>query len=514
MILKSKLSLMQYIACVFIIFLFFFLNHYTLLVADDFNYSMGINSISDIVASQYNHYFNWGGRSIAHFLVQFWLLVGKPVFNIANTIVYGIFIFLIHFHITGNIKNFKAWFYIVLNIVFWFLIPVWGQNFIWLTGSCNYLWTTTIILLFLVPYRLKHDNSECQIKLWCSLLFFFLGMLAGWSNENSGAAVLFLLIAYITMKVYKRDKLFLFEILGFLGFLIGFILLILAPGNYVRAEAIEQMSNNDSSFIMYMIIRFFSITLNSIENNSLLILIFSIFFVFDSWRGVHTPPFRAPKKGMYPESDTYKEQHTLSLQGGVVDSLFNKKYKLNNFSYLYIFASLAGLYSMILSPAFPSRAYFIVYVFGVISLGSILEQMQLRIPSMIKRNFPMLIIFAVLILSSSFMQAGKNTIGNYIRWYNRIVQIQTEREDGRFIIEVNAINRTSRHTAMYELEDVEEDNNNWTNNVISQYFGIESIILRSETPDRISFGRKTLHQLLVPPWSIIKNIRTPHSLTK
>ena len=40
---------------------------------------------------------------------------------------------------------------------------------------------------------------------------------------------------------------------------------------------------------------------------------------FDSWRGVHTPPFRAIKKGMYPESSTYREQHTPSLQGGVVD---------------------------------------------------------------------------------------------------------------------------------------------------------------------------------------------------
>ena len=41
--------------------------------------------------------------------------------------------------------------------------------------------------------------------------------------------------------------------------------------------------------------------------------------VVDSWRGVHTPPFRALIKGMYPESDTFKEQHTPSLQGGVVD---------------------------------------------------------------------------------------------------------------------------------------------------------------------------------------------------
>jgi len=39
----------------------------------------------------------------------------------------------------------------------------------------------------------------------------------------------------------------------------------------------------------------------------------------DSWRGVHTPPFRALKKGMYSETNSFREQHTPSLQGGVVD---------------------------------------------------------------------------------------------------------------------------------------------------------------------------------------------------
>ncbi|MDR0289756.1 MAG: hypothetical protein LBI06_02355 [Treponema sp.] len=39
----------------------------------------------------------------------------------------------------------------------------------------------------------------------------------------------------------------------------------------------------------------------------------------DCMRRVHTPPFRAFKKGMYPETNTLPKQHTPSLQGGVVD---------------------------------------------------------------------------------------------------------------------------------------------------------------------------------------------------
>ncbi|MDR0313787.1 MAG: site-specific integrase [Treponema sp.] len=41
--------------------------------------------------------------------------------------------------------------------------------------------------------------------------------------------------------------------------------------------------------------------------------------LFDCLRGVHTPPFRALTKGMYPETNTLPKQHTPSLQGGVVD---------------------------------------------------------------------------------------------------------------------------------------------------------------------------------------------------
>jgi electron transport complex protein RnfC len=40
---------------------------------------------------------------------------------------------------------------------------------------------------------------------------------------------------------------------------------------------------------------------------------------FDCLRGVHTPPLRAHKKRMYPETNTLPKQHTPSLQGGVVD---------------------------------------------------------------------------------------------------------------------------------------------------------------------------------------------------
>jgi len=92
------------IACsICVVFLFLILNIYTPLVADDYSLSLGIHSMPDIFRSIYKLYYNWSGRGVVIFFGQFWLLVGKPLFNIANTLVYCAFILLVQFHITGNL---------------------------------------------------------------------------------------------------------------------------------------------------------------------------------------------------------------------------------------------------------------------------------------------------------------------------------------------------------------------------------------------------------------------------
>ena len=44
-------------------------------------------------------------------------------------------------------------------------------------------------------------------------------------------------------------------------------------------------------------------------------------YVFYSWRGFNTPPFRAFFMVLKPSPTTFKNQHTSSLQGEVVDFL-------------------------------------------------------------------------------------------------------------------------------------------------------------------------------------------------
>ncbi|MDR1389831.1 MAG: DUF6056 family protein [Treponema sp.] len=430
---------------ILVVALFFVLNVFTPLIADDFSYSFvfgtgeRVSSISDIFISQYHHYMTWGGRNVAHFLTQLFLFIGnKHVFNIFNTLIYCFFILLIQFHACGSLKKKNSLFFIAINVMLWFLVPAWGQNFLWLTGSCNYLWMTTIVLFFLVPYRKRNADSVYRLNIPFSCLFFILGILTGWTNENSSAAVLFLLIAYFVLKIINKEKLCLFEITGSIGFLIGFYMQLSAPGNYVRLEVLESMATNQGGFIIKIIKRFVSVTRLFIRNHGLFLACFSAVLGFDI--------------------------------------LFYQKKKIQLFTWFYFLAGLAGTYSMLLSPAFPDRAYLIVTVFFCITVLNILTQTTIEIPAIVKRNLPIISIVFLIFLSYSFLSAGKNIVGVYLKWQERTQYILSQKEQGIMDIEVKApIPVSNKHTSLYGLSDVMDEANAWPNTSIAQYFGIHSI---------------------------------------
>lgn len=231
-----------------------FLNCFTPLAADDFSYifvygsSDRVNSFADVFRSQWLHYFNWGGRSVVHFIVQTFSWWGKPIFNIFNSIIFVIYICLISFFAFGK-KSIKG--IICSFLIVWFMLPVISSIIFWLTGSCNYLWGMTIVFLYLYRYyKCILINKEGQISmqnqresLLLIILWFLYGIIAGWCNENtSGMGIL--VCCLLTLYEYKRhNKIYRWQIFGIIGAVLGFVLMILAPGNYARADAFDVPSN-------------------------------------------------------------------------------------------------------------------------------------------------------------------------------------------------------------------------------------------------------------------------------
>lgn len=206
------------------------LNYLYPYISDDYTYMYKydnferIKNISDIFFSMKDHYFLWGGRVLAHSLASVFLLLPKNIFNICNSIMYTIFIYLIY--LIGRRNNKDNYNYLfIIHLLIWFINISFGEVTLWLTGSCNYLWTSVIILLFLYLFHKENKNV---------IIFSILGILAGMCNENFSLSIIFVCILFVIFNKNYRNK---NDYIGIIFLIIGYLFLFLAPGNFIRASA-------------------------------------------------------------------------------------------------------------------------------------------------------------------------------------------------------------------------------------------------------------------------------------
>ena len=81
------------------------LNFLTPLIADDFAYIYKTEGFHTIFHDEYLQYITQNGRSVAHILVRFFLLLPKFIFNFLNPLVFLIISYLIY--IMTNFSNQK-----------------------------------------------------------------------------------------------------------------------------------------------------------------------------------------------------------------------------------------------------------------------------------------------------------------------------------------------------------------------------------------------------------------------
>ncbi|MGI9460995.1 MAG: DUF6056 family protein [Alphaproteobacteria bacterium] len=126
------------------------------------------------------------------------------------------------------------------------------ETIFWFHGRINYLWTTTLLLWFLVFYRLRWADKNFlsfmekpttktgkifikQIAFWC--FFLPLAAMAGMASDIGNMVVIILLASvFIYKKFIVHEKIPKWMGFVFLFFLLGYSILMLAPGNVVRFE--------------------------------------------------------------------------------------------------------------------------------------------------------------------------------------------------------------------------------------------------------------------------------------
>ncbi|MBR3796961.1 MAG: hypothetical protein IKK34_13180 [Clostridia bacterium] len=218
----------------------FLLNAHTPLMMDDYDYSFSwstgerLSGLADILASQAVHYRQWGGRSVVHFFAQLFLYLGKPVFNAANTLMYQLLLIEI-VYLGGKREMRSDWrLLMIAHVLLFFTVPFFGVTFLWLDGACNYLWGTALALLPLIIGKSERESGFFDtesVRGWLALPLCFL---AGWTNENTACGVLAACLLLLIWDAYSRRGIRAWRIASLIAQALGVMVLLLAPGNFVR----------------------------------------------------------------------------------------------------------------------------------------------------------------------------------------------------------------------------------------------------------------------------------------
>jgi hypothetical protein len=223
-----------------------------------------IDSLIQLLSSEKWLYFNWSGGVTIGSIQQFvsvWL--GKPIFNLINTLIFGITAYLICFSVNKiELKNIL----IVLSAI-WLFAPVPGETIFWMIASMGYFWTAFLgFLYFLFEMRLKSK-----------IILFMISFIVGSLSLN----VSFILIPFYGLifvsKFFRTKKLDIQKFIVLLGLIFGFLFFFLAPGNmqryqnmYIEVPLVERLPD----FISYLI--------NYLKNISLILFIIVFYLYFSS----------------------------------------------------------------------------------------------------------------------------------------------------------------------------------------------------------------------------------------
>lgn len=407
----------------------------------DSSLSVRVSSLSDSIHSQSKHYFGHGGRSIVHIIAESLLQLDRYWMDIFNSISYLALVYIIYK--IANLNNkINASLFFFINILIWFFQPAFGQTLLWITGSANYLWGTLIIISFLYFYCNAFILNSIDDSILRRIIFLIFGIIAGWTNENSVIGMIFIILSIILCLKLKKTRIPKWMIYGLIGTIIGFIIMIIAPGNFVRFDKATTSNFLLKDYkLIYYYTRMLPVLAEFYKNILPLVLI-----------------------------------HILVLINYIH---LNKKQNKTIISLSLIFC-IAGVISdlvMIASPEFSLRVLFAPIIFYIIAIGLIYS--NIRIESLYFATIRnTLIFFSIIYLIPLYIQGYKD-VSNFNRIMNdRESTIKKQENKANFeFISYERFTPKTKFTMMY---DMSPDRNEWDNMCYSKYHNIKSFKVETD----------------------------------
>lgn len=403
-----------------------------------------IQSFGDIFYSLKLHYMTWGGRMVAHFFAMFFLWVGKGWFDVVNAGMVVLLLLAMQWIAMGGRVTAKLSPFITALSFFciWACNSNFGGTMLWVAGSCNYLWTSVFLLLFLIPY-VRHylTNGQVEYPYWFGPLWLVLGILAGNSNENTICWIglsggLYLLYAW------KKKTLSAWMLWSLVGLGIGYFALMLAPGNVVRLH--EQFGMHRQ--LLYLDKEHVSVLGMAIVLQALL-----WFYLFKVW-----------------------SRRENLLRAGI-----DRKY----FYMATWFAATGVLFELIMlfSPILPGRSVFPQLVFLVISVLLISAQGEVHHAPVLQTS-AFHVLYGLAVLYMAFTGAVNLIMYGQQHAYMQAIWEQAESLRGKGkVLTISAPPPASDDcwlliSGMHVVEmNLSNDDNSWKNVAFSRYFGLKGV---------------------------------------
>lgn len=185
-------------------------------------------SISKLFSYLEWHYNHWGGRVVSFFFSIFLLKFGLFWFRLAQSLVIFFILYFANKCFVAS-QNRTLMFIVLCCFFFLFPITITKESIYWASASVVYLWP---FLYFMIGNYLVIKFKRRSI--FGSALLFVCGLLMGWSQEQLGSLFICFLFLMLCFE-WKIDLTVRFHraiLLG--GLILGFGILMIAPGNFAR----------------------------------------------------------------------------------------------------------------------------------------------------------------------------------------------------------------------------------------------------------------------------------------
>ena len=438
-------------------------NLLTPLMSDDLFYGAEVRRASGLmglIAQEAHQYMTWNGRSVVHLLLRISLAGPQVLFRICNAIMFLCLSVCMYLQIRRR-EKYDVPVMLLVQLGLWFFTVDPAQTLLWQTGAVNYLWGTTIILLFMTALRLRYQNhtlgkNDADDGLVPAILFFGFGVIAGWCNENtSGGALLFVLLMILRARAQeKKAPRYLWAAAA--GNFLGLLIMVLAPGNRMRSSFTEE----NHAGLVGMIARFQKITLVLWDEFHLLFFALALAVVVLLLLHRQMPAEESEKRPLL-----LRIKEVPFLWEGMV----------------FFFLFLATSYAMVLTALTQPRAYFGAGIFLLIAviecMAECLHAEKKEDKSIFVRSVVYgLLVCLVLLFAKTFLESGTH-LGRIYRDMterNRVIEEQAAAGTSPVTVEMLNPDYENRYTFAYS-SDLSEDAAYWTNVAYEGYFEVPEI---------------------------------------